>query len=339
MNSKAYREQGIDLKRLTLVLAGKLWIPMAAIVCGAVFGGLIYQVVTRLTNGETQYRVSADYYITFNFDEFEHGDDYYNAYTWDGHLKADPIVDYALTMLPQDITKDMLRQSVSGEMLGDYRVLTVHVTTDSKERSELIADAYEQSLIQFGQEIELLEKIERWSKSEAAIVEKNTKTANAALLGAVLLGTGALLSILYYYLLEDAFYTEKDVRQRLGLPVFGIKTRNEDRNEEERLKNNLASLRGEKNRDKQVKPEEDIRHNRECGTKEEYITWRAEQIPGKEDWELLQGRTVVLLLPWGKNMGRAAERLLEEMKLHSCEVVGSVLVDAEDRFLKMYYHT
>ena len=36
-------------------------------------------------------------------------------------------MDYALTLLPEEITKDMVKGAVSGEMLGDYRILTVHV--------------------------------------------------------------------------------------------------------------------------------------------------------------------------------------------------------------------
>lgn len=313
LDGKAYREQGIDLKRLTLVLAGKLWIPVIALFVGAALGAVSYRLFTSYTNGNTEYRVSADYYITFNFDEFEHGDDYYNAYTWDGILKDDPIVDNVMTKLPVDISKETVRQSVSGEMLGDYRILTVHITTESRELSELLADAYEASLVQFGQNIELLDKIERWSREEAAILEKNTKTANAALLGAILAGLFATLSLLYYYVLEYAFYTEKDVREGLAIPVFGIQTKKKDSLEEERLRNNLQVM------------------------EEEYLTWEADKIPDSKDWERLAKKKVVLLLPWGKNVGRRTERLLEEMSLHSCHPVGAVLVEAEDRFVQAYY--
>ncbi|MBR5578555.1 MAG: hypothetical protein IKW28_06120 [Lachnospiraceae bacterium] len=313
LDGKAYREQGIDLKRLTLVLAGKLWIPVAALILGALLGAVSYRLITSYTNGNTEYRVSADYYITFNFDEFEHGDDYYNAYTWDGILKDDPIVDYAMTKLPKDITKEKVRQSVSGEMLGDYRILTVHITTESREMSELLADAYEASLVQFGQDIELLEKIERWSREEAAILEKNTKTANAAFLGAVLAGLCAMLSLLYYYILEYAFYTEKDIREGLAIPVFGMKTKKQDSREEERLCNNLKVIG------------------------EEYVTWEADKIPDCKDWESLGKKKVVLFVPWGKNIGRKTERLLEEMSLHACQPAGAVLVEAEDRFIHAYY--
>ena len=70
---------------------------------------------------------------------------------------------------------------------------------------------------------------------------------------------------------------------------------------------------------------------------EEYVTWEADKIPDGKDWESLVKKKVVLLVPWGKNIGRKTERLLEEMDLHSCQLAGAVLVEAEDRFVQAYY--
>ena len=316
MNSKAYREQGIDLKRLLLVIGNKFWLVFLDCILGAVLGALIYKGVCGLTNGIPEYRISSDYYITFNFEEFEHGDDYYNAYTWDGILRDNPIVDYALTRLPKEITKEMVKEAVSGEMLGDYRILTVHVTTPVEERTELIAKAYEESLVHFGEEIELLKKIELWSKEDLKLLEKNNKTGNAALLGAILSGTGSLFLLLFYYILEDAFYTEKDLRERFSLPTYGICTRKEDEEEEKRLQENLKLL-----------GEEDV------------VFWRVEKTVSGEDWTCLKGKKVILSVPFGENVGRRMERMIQEMKLHECKVEGFILTDVKDSFLKKYYGT
>ena len=195
MERDIYFKQGIDLKRLFLVLGKKIWLILAAVVVGAVIGGITYKVVTNITNGEPEYRASADYYISF----FESGPDYYNAYTWDNILRDDPIVDYALTLLPEEITKDMVKAAVSGEMLGDYRILTVHVNAETKEKADLIAEAYQKSLWNFGQEMALLDKVEVWSQEEAVLFEKNTKIANAAFLGALLALSLAVFVLLFYY--------------------------------------------------------------------------------------------------------------------------------------------
>ena len=314
MSIKAYHKQGVDLKRLVLVMGKKIWIVAAAMVAGAALGAVLYQVITSFTNGEEEYRISADYYITFDFETFEHGDDYYNAYTWDNVLRDDPIVDYALGVLPKEITKEQVKEAVTGEMLGDYRVLTVHVTSSDKQQVELIAEAYEKSLVYFGQSRELFKSIECWSKEPLSLLEKNTKTANAALLGAVLLGIVSLFVLLYYYLLNDAFYTEKELRQRFGLKVLGYETKNKNPEEEKRLQNNKQALNLERE-----------------------IQWKVKQVPTKEQWQELVHKEIVLLVPWGKNIGALLERLLGEMSLHSCDVAGCILVDTEDWFLKAYY--
>ena len=314
MSIKAYHKQGVDLKRLVLVIGKKIWIAAAAAVIGAALGALLYQGITSIINGEEEYRISADYYITFDFETFEHGDDYYNAYTWDNVLRDDPIVDYALGVLPKEITKEQVKEAVTGEMLGDYRVLTVHVTSSDKQQVELIAEAYEKSLVHFGQSRELFKSIECWSKEPLSLLEKNTKTANAALLGAVLLGIVSLFVLLYYYLLNDAFYTEKELRQRFGLRVLGYETKNKNPEEEKRLQNNKQALNLERE-----------------------IQWKVKQVPTKEQWQELVHKEIVLLVPWGKNIGALLERLLGEMSLHSCDVAGCILVDTEDWFLKAYY--
>ena len=326
---KKYMEQGIDLKRLVLVLGKKLWLLLAGILVGAVVGGISYKVVTTITNGEPEYQASADYYITFNFDEFNYGADYYNAYTWDGILRDDPIVDYALTLLPKEITKEMVKAAVTGEMLGDYRILTVHVRCESKEKADLIAAAYKESLWNFGQEIELLTSVELWSQEEAVLFEKNTKTANAAFLGALIMFLLVVFGLMLYYLLEDAVYVEKDGEQRFGLPVYGMLTKGEDSFQQQIYEDNLAFLFG--------KNEEQGIVNRKNEDSLLQI-WNGEEIPNAEDCKKLRKAKYLLVnLPWGRNNGRQVERVLSRLQLQECEVKGLVVTGADDWFIKAYY--
>ena len=99
MEKEKFMQEGVDIKRLFLLLVRKIWLVVLAIILGTIIGALLYNVVTSYTNGEEKYRVSNDYYITFNFEQFENSTDYYNAYTWDSILRDDPIVDYAMTEL------------------------------------------------------------------------------------------------------------------------------------------------------------------------------------------------------------------------------------------------
>ena len=316
MENKTYMEQGLDLKRLVLVLGKKVWLVLVGIVIGGILGGIMYKVVTGITNGQLEYRATADYYITFNFDEFEHGDDYYNAYTWDGILRDDPIVDYALSVLPENITKEMVKAAVTGEMLGDYRILTVHVTTDTKEMSDMIAQAYQKSMVHFGQQIELLDKIEVWSQEEATLLEKNTKTGNAAFLGSLLTGIFVLFVLVFYYVLEQAVYVEKDAKELFDYPVLGLETQKNNEVQKELLKANLLY----------------------CFGQEEMVRWNGEQFPREEEYEKLRkAHNLVIDIPWGKNNVRQIFRVLEQLQLQGCKVKGIIITGAEDSFLKKYY--
>ena len=312
LENKGYMEQGMDLKRLVLVLGKKLWLLLAAAVLGAVLGGLTYKIVTNITNGEPEYRASADYYISF----FDDGADYYNAYTWDGILRDDPIVDYALTLLPDEITKDMVKAAVSGEMLGDYRILTVHVNAETKEKADMIAKAYEKSLWHFGQEIELLDEVALWSQDAAVPFEKNTKTLNATFLGAFIALLLSAFVLLFYYVLEDAVYVERDAKERFRLPVYGLLTKNKDELQHQMFVNNMEYVFGN-----------DI-----------IPTWSGEQIPSMKDFEQLRTEERLLVdIPWGRNNCRQIERVLGQLQIQGIKVDGIVITEADDKFVKSYY--
>lgn len=336
MRSKGYMEQGMDLKRLFLVLGKKLWLVLAGVIAGAVIGGISYKVITGITNGEPEYQANADYYITFNFDEFNYGADYYNAYTWDGILRDDPIVDYALTLLPEEITKDMVKDAVSGEMLGDYRILTVHVKAETKEKADLIAKAYEKSLWHFGQEIELLDSVELWSQEEAVLFEKNTKTGNAAFLGGLIAFILVVSGLLFYYLLEDAVYVEKDAEQRFGLPVFGLLTKKSDSLQQQMYDNNIEYVfgNGKVTGDDAVNREGAQKIVEKC----EITIWNGEVIPSAEEFSQLRNEKKLLVnVLWGRNNGRQVERVLKHLEFQDCEVKGLVITEADDGFVKAYY--
>ena len=309
---KTYWEQGVDLKRLVLVLGRKLWFILVAAILGAVLGGLTYKVVTNITDGEPEYRASADYYITF----FKEGADYFNAYTWDGILRDDPIVDYALTLLPSDITKEMVKEAVSGQMLGDYRILTVHVNASSKELADTIAKAYQESLWNFGQEMELLDEVTLWSQEDAVEFEKNNKTGNAALLGAMIAVLLVIFVLLFAYALEDACYVERDGIMRFGLPVYGLLTKKQDSTQKEMLKQNLTYK----------------------FSSTDVETWNGEILPVAEDYARLREVSNLLInIPWGRNNGRQVERVLQQMKLQGCDVKGIIITEADDVFVRAYY--
>ena len=145
MSSNDFYARPIDLKRFWRQFRKRIWMVVAATVVGAVLGLLIYVLYSNVMSGNTVYQIRNDYYITFNHEEFPNGVDYYNAYTWDGILRDDPIVNKALEA-DSGITKAQILESVKGEILGDYRILTVVVTGTDKELVQKISDAYKVAL-------------------------------------------------------------------------------------------------------------------------------------------------------------------------------------------------
>lgn len=340
MEKERFMQEGIDLKRLFLLFIKRIWIIVAAIVGGALIGALLYNGVTSVTNGEKKYRVSSDYYITFNFAQFENSTDYYNAYTWDSILRDDPIVDYALSLLPDNVTKDQILSSVTGEMLGDYRILTVNVTTTDAELSKLIADAYEKSLAHFAQKIDMLKQIELFSKGEPYPVDLNTRTKNAAFLGGLLGGLFSLFILMILYLLDDAVYVETDFTKRYDIPFLGAVTNQKDEKYLSELQANYKYICTDEKGYYLVNASTSHTLENPCipilmekckGIKKQ-IVLKTESF---EDIRNCGG--AIILIPFGKTNGKITTKLINLLKKQDCNIAGAILTDADDRFLKNYY--
>ena len=204
---------GLDLKRIFRQFMGKVWMVIAAIVIGAIIGILTYVIYSNIKSGNTVYRISNDYYITLDYEGHPNGVDYYNAYTWDGILRDDPIVDYALTLLP-GISKETILESVTGEILGDYRLLTVNVTGTDADVVQSISDAYKKALPHFGEEIDMISHIDVWTDAKMVVYDAYTREPNAAFLGGLIGLIISVFGILLYYILDDGIYSERDWTER-----------------------------------------------------------------------------------------------------------------------------
>lgn len=318
MEQKAWMEEGLDLKRLFFLWKKKIvWIVVSAVV-GAILFAIGYKAVTSITDGEPLYQTTGDYYITFNFGEFENADDYYNAYTWDTILRQDILVDAALEQLPEGYTKKQIRESVSGEMLGDYRVLTVHVQNASEEAANAIAESYTAALMEFPQivKVKMLSQIECWNQIPAVVVEKHTKTANAALLGAILGFLAGFFWLAFAAVLNDTVYTLGDMKKYSELLFLGYETLQQDEKESRLLEENITRVIGE-----QIP-----------------ITyWNADTSLETVPFDALRDQQgLVMKLPFGKVSGKRLERILQQFALQGCVFKGCVITEVPDAFLKFY---
>ena len=229
MSNSGFDTRPIDLRRLWWQFTRRFWIVIvAAAVCAAAGFG-IYVIYSNIMSGNTVYCVRNDYYITFNHEDFPNGVDYYNAYTWDGILRDDPIVDKALETDPS-LTKQQILDSVTGEILGDYRILTVVVTGTDQNLVKKISDAYKIALPAFADRIDMLTRIEIWTDADTEVYDAYTREGNAAFLGGLIGLLVSLFAVLLYGIFDDAIYTERDWMIRYpSIPYLGKRDTDEYR--------------------------------------------------------------------------------------------------------------
>lgn len=331
----SYMKQLIDWKRIWLLFSKKIWLILLVTIAGALIGALGYKLVEKLTSEGQFYRVSSDFYIFFNEDD--HGVDYYNAYTWDSILRDDPVVDVVMESIPADISKEEVKAAISGEMIGDYRVLTVHATSPDPEEAQIIADAYEIGLAEFADRIDMLKKIEVWSQEEVMPVVEDDYVMNVALFSGMASFVLSILVLSFFYILDDSIYLEKDFMQRFPVPFLGMITKARSQRTLQELKDNLAYVCKEQAY-YLVAWDNDI-------AKETVDTLQevASSIKGcisvqGEDLDVLRASAgAIIVLPWGGKNGRIADKLVSFLEKQDVRIAGAVLTDADDNFLKAYY--
>lgn len=308
-------KEGMDLKRFVLCLLRKWWVIIAAALAGAVFAGGVYGI---MTDKEPLYQARVQYFINFDLAEDGKIQDYFNAYTWDGILKSDLFTEPVAEEL-SDVDTETLTAAVEVEGMSDIRLMPVKYTAGAVELADRIAAAYNKALIQFGEEKIGMASIEIWDETPAQLVKEPSKAFRAVLLGTVIGLFAGFLGLAIFYVLEDAFYTEKDVEDRFGVPVLGIRTRKKNRAfvEEERL--NLKKLG-------------DI-----SLTETELTVFEPFREKGAAACELMGEEQLILLVPWGKRNGTILDHALRFLKKQDIKVAGVILTDADDGFLKHYY--
>lgn len=344
-----YMQQHINWKKIWLLYWERIWLIITlTAACAAIAAG-IYQVVRALNSEGQFYRVSSDYYLHFNLEDYPDGIHNYNAYTWDTILRDDPFVDAALEVLPDDYTKEEIKASVTGEMLGDYRILTVHSTHLVPERAEAIARAYTHSLETFPEKVNLFHKIEVWSMEDCVPVVEDNLTPNMAVIGAVVGLILALIACSIHYILDDSIYVETDFTERFAVPFLGMLTSGGSNLCKQELQANLSYLLKEENgyylafaamgnaTDKYTTQEKQKLLLEEIKTLSNSVEGIL-SLKGEDLNTLRASNGAILMLPWGNKNGRVIEKTLSFLEKQECNISGVIVYDADDKFLRKYYN-
>lgn len=332
----AYMQRQIDWKRVWMLFSKKIWLVLVSIFIGALVGGLTCKLVDIIKDKGQFYCVSSDYYITFT--EGENGVDYYNAYTWDTILRDDPVVDVVMENLPVDFSREEVKAAITGEMIGDYRILTVYAKSLDPQFAVTVADAYEIGLAKFADKLDMLDSIELWSQEEVAPVVENDYVVNVALFGSAAGFILSLLLLAFFYILDDSIYIENDFAARFNIPFLGIITKAGSEYAMQELKDNLAYFCKEGGNYYLVAWDNCI-DTKDMDTLIELspAVKGMLSVQGEDLNTLRKSDGVVIVLPWGGRNGRIADKLVTFLKKQNCNIAGAVLTNADDTFLKTYY--
>ena len=372
--NEEYLNRGMDLKRLVLYLQKRFWVVIMLIVLGATFGGVFYQVM-RSVKMPVEYMAVSKLYISFDHDENGEVYQYYNGYTWNDLLDSDPIVDLIMKELPGYEESDV-RESTTAEILSDIRLLTITVKGDNEKFVREIRNAVENGLKEFAKGSDELEQIKVIRSAAPERVYWDNRTTSACVTGAVVMGVLAFLVFGFHYVTDESMYVQEDVEKKYGMRALGLLTRNQKGLQPYagELKANLRYVLGEKKAFAIVdmdnhadvrglelerllnREETDILGSSGGAKEEEDFGWykvRTKEAPEKGEWEISafgenilseeecrkirELGAVILLLPFGKDVGRKTSRILSLLKNQDCNIAGIIIAQADEEFLNRYY--
>lgn len=312
-----YADAGMDIKKLVLCFAKRIWLAAAAGAAGAVIGGLVYLMVSVVPEAEREYQAISKVYLDFAPDETGEIYQAYNGYTWNDLMATDPILDVTMKYLPATYSREDVMGATKAEILSDLRLLTITVTTHDADSCNAILQATGQSLTDRGREAKEFRRIEVIRTTEAALVVADSRLVQAVLIGLVLGAAAALLGMLLYYVLDDRIMVAADLRQVTDVPFVGYGGAGGQLQEE--YEAGLAYLREKK------------------GKIIVHALVQGEMLPPERWQALCNAQGVVLEMPWGKVHGVYLSYVLEQFRLRECPVVGVAVGSADRRFLGRYY--
>ncbi len=367
---KEYLNRGMDLKRLVLYFQRKVWLVIMMIVLGATFGGVIYQMA-RAMKMPVEYETVSKLYISFGVDGSGEVYQYYNGYTWNDLLDSDPILDLIIDLLP-GYEEEQVRTATTAEILSDIRLLTITIRGDNEKSVREIRDAVETGLMEYARQSRELEQIKVIRSGAPQRVYWDDRTTAACVSGAVIVGILSLIIFGFSYALNESIYVQGDITKRYGYRPLGILTLNQKGLQPyaRELKADIHYVVGDKktfaivdmaNHAEVRKLEIEGLLNRgemevPPGNGEDDFGWQIMGDDGKDhsgEWEVIAFNEnvlseeecikirecggVVVLLPFGMDVGRKTERILTFLNNQECEIYGMVIAQADEEFLNRYF--
>ena len=357
-------EEGLDLRFFLLRLLNSIWIVFVAALAGAAICAGGYTLVKLINPAMREYSRETKYYIDFAEDSTGIGYGYYNDYTWNDLMKSEDILNYTMSLLPEDVSKETVENAVVADIISDVRLLTITVTTSDAEVTNRIADATVESLVHFPEDIKEIDGIRVIRDEEVKEIVVGDLTKNFAVFGLVFGAMVSLFGLCLVYCMDSSVYLPKDIENRFHIPVLGVlyKKGNEKEDREDNRQELLANagylLKGKRqiavvwlgdkrqNTDFEMNEDKQEKAARKVGQvlKDAMGVEKAEIVEAicaggmVPDYEVLrQADAIVAVFCYGGADGKTAERYLSDLKKQDCEITAAVLCDADRKLYQKYY--
>lgn len=222
LEKEILEKEGLDLRFFLLRLLNSIWIVFVAALAGAAICAGGYMLVKCINPAMKEYSRETKYYIDFAEDSTGIGYGYYNDYTWNDLMKSDDILNYTMSLLPEDISKETVENAVVADIISDVRLLTITVTTPDADVTNSIADATAKSLVHFPEDIKEIDGIRVIRDEEVKEIIVGDLTKNFGVFGLVFGAAVSLFGICLVYCMDSAVYLPKDIEKRFHIPVLGV---------------------------------------------------------------------------------------------------------------------
>jgi hypothetical protein len=178
----------------------------------------------------------------------------------------------------------------------------------------------ESGLLAFAADMPEFASFELYSSIAPRLVVLDNYIWRAAAAMAVLFFILALFAWWFCFILDDSLYTIADVEKRYPYPALGILLKGED-------------IRGEEFYFAETK--ENLDYFLQGKINLLYLS--VEQMPYPKNAELRTCSGVVLTVPFARRNGKAAERYVTYLRNMQAEILGVLITEADENFLKAYY--
>lgn len=335
MNQEEMEKESVDLKLIWILIVRSIPALIAAMAVAAFISCAVYSVYYHYQKAGRRYEAVSKYYITFSESmDKSYLDYYYNGYTWGELVSSDPILGYAMQLLPDKYDRHTVDGLIETEILSDVRLLTTTVKAKDADVVIEIQTVLEEAIVRYGGIGENLENIEVIRSDDPILETIPDHRWKFVFVWTVLAFVFALFGVLAGIAVQGIIYLPGQVSKRYGIPVAGVRLNEKS----------LKSGRAEKTHGRYAEYENQLKQ--ELTQNLNYLTKGKEypvvvvNCPGgytaKEFERFRAAGGVMIEFPQSKTSYRDMDKLTDTLKMQDCPVICAVMTQGNRSLLSRY---